>query len=160
MTPDGYGAHVSYDDLRLLKDNNLIAAVLPAHNSHRTQVMNYTVFSPFKTSIKNEINKRTPFVSKEHRSDVYTLCDLLHFIYIKAVTYKNIFNEFRACGLWCLKSQVVDSPVIKVRDITNCANYDNRDYDFTNYKVLVQSYQFVGKYIAAVSIFYGLTEYF
>ncbi|PXF46035.1 hypothetical protein BWQ96_04210 [Gracilariopsis chorda] len=74
---DGYGAHCSYKVLKLFKDNNIVVVGLPAHTSHRTQPPDFSVFSPYKTAFRNELNKRTIFVKDETKNDVYTICELL-----------------------------------------------------------------------------------
>lgn len=49
---DGYSAHVSYKALQNLHQHSIIAVGLPAHSSHRTQVLDVSVFSSFKSSIR------------------------------------------------------------------------------------------------------------
>lgn len=48
LTFDGYGAHCTYEALKLLEENRILAIGLPAHTIHRTQVLDHSVFSPFK----------------------------------------------------------------------------------------------------------------
>lgn len=45
LTMDGYGAHTAYKALRVLRESNIQLIALPAHTSHRTQTLDYSVFS-------------------------------------------------------------------------------------------------------------------
>ena len=48
LSMDGCGAHTSFKSLKRLRDMNIHVVALPAHTSHRTQTLDYSVFSPFK----------------------------------------------------------------------------------------------------------------
>ena len=78
FTMDGYGAHTTYKALQYLHDNNIHVIALHAHTSHRTQTLDYSVFSPFKTYLRNAMNERSLGSAAEVRNDIYTLCELLH----------------------------------------------------------------------------------
>ena len=54
LTMDAFGAHLSLRALLRLKEQNIIAYALPAHISHRTQVLDYNVFSPLKEYLRKE----------------------------------------------------------------------------------------------------------
>ena len=56
LTLDGYGAHKSVKALQFLKKNNIVVTALPAHTIYRTQVLDYSIFSPFKTYLRNALN--------------------------------------------------------------------------------------------------------
>ena len=116
---DGYGAHTTYKALPYLRDNNNHVIALPAHTSHRTQTLDYSVFSPFKTYLRNAMNERSLASAAEVRNDIYTLCELLHSAYRKAVTYTNIVNGFKGCGVWCSIRKTAIPDVICLGDITN-----------------------------------------
>ena len=58
LTMEGFGAHLSYRALALLAEQNIIAYALPAHTSHRTQVLDYSVFSPFKELLRTQWSMR------------------------------------------------------------------------------------------------------
>lgn len=79
LTLDGYGAHIGLTSLKLLRDNNITTGGLPAHASHRTQILYYSVFTPFKTILGNALSERN-FVTEivTSRYDVYTVCETLH----------------------------------------------------------------------------------
>jgi len=88
---------------------------LPSLTSHRTQVLDYSIFSPFKTHLRNALNERT--ILNAGSNDVYTLCEMLHTAYKQSVTYSNILNGFNACGIWRSGRGGVDPNVIKLSDL-------------------------------------------
>jgi DDE superfamily endonuclease len=55
---DGYSGHIRYKTLSLLRENNIVVLALPANTSHRTQVLDYTVFAPFKTESRSLLDGR------------------------------------------------------------------------------------------------------
>lgn len=112
LTFDGYGAHVSFRLLKCFKDNLIIAVGLPAHTSHRTQVLDYKVFSRFKTAFRNFLNERASFATSVQLNDVSTVCELLHLAYLQSVTYSNIISGFKACGVWFVRLKDVVPEVI------------------------------------------------
>ena len=46
---DGFGGHVQYRVLKLLRDHDIAVIGLPAHTSHGLQPLYVTVFGPFKS---------------------------------------------------------------------------------------------------------------
>ncbi|PXF46856.1 Pogo transposable element with KRAB domain [Gracilariopsis chorda] len=140
LTFDGYGAHCSYKALKLLDDYGIIALCLPAHTSHRTQVLDYSVFSPFNNYFRNYLNERTLCAQDDSRNDVYTICDLLTKAYIRAVTYNNIVKGFEACGLWDPNKQTANPDVIKKTDIANIGTASFQEVAHENYLALVKDY--------------------
>ena len=142
LTLDGFAGHLSFQSLNLLKENNILVVALPAHTSHRMQVLDYTVFSPFKNSLTKRINERIILVgASAMRNDVYTLCELVHEAYKEAVTYKNIVAGFKACGIWCNILKTADPSVIKPSDITNVDGYGDRHQAFDNFLELVEQFK-------------------
>lgn len=101
-----------------MKDNNIIAIALPAHTSHRTQVLNYFIFSLFKTYLRNAFNERLMTTAGAGRNNVSTVCELVHDAYKRALKYNNIVSDFLACRLWCPKRQRPVPEVIKLAYIT------------------------------------------
>lgn len=139
---DGYAAHVTYKTLKYLTENRVIVVALPAHTSHRTQVLDYTVFSPFKTSLRNALNRRASVSSSGNfRSDVYTLCEIIHSSYRQALTYDNITKGFKSCGIWCQRRKGTVPEVINDKDITNWDGYVDRTAARMNYIDLVQKFK-------------------
>ena len=141
LTLDGYGAHKSFQALELLKRNNIFVIALPAHTSHRTQVLDYSIFSPFKTYLRNALNERVLTTSGSVRNDIYTLCELVHDAYKRAWTYNNIVSGFLACGLWCPRRKRPLPEVIKLADITNIGEHPSRDAAFKAFAQLTESFK-------------------
>ena len=140
VTMDACGAHLSYRALHLLAENNILAYALPAHTSHRTQVLDYSVFSPLKAYIRSQWSKRLHGTQAQRANDCFTLCEILHKAYLNSVTYKNIVNGFDACGVWSLRGGGVDETVIKAPDITNRALNESAEQSYTRYSDLVKDY--------------------
>lgn len=98
---DGYAAHKSFRCFNLLHQNNIVVIALPALSSRRTQVLDFSIFSPLKTELCNALNERILVPEGSVRNDVYTLFELIHNAYKESGTYSNRVNCFKACGLWC-----------------------------------------------------------
>ena len=140
LTLGGYGAHTSYKALSLLRENKIHVLALPAHTSHRTQTLDYSVFSPFKTSLRNSMNDISLIATVEVRNDIYTLRELLHSAYHKSVTYTNIVNGLKGCGLCCCVRKRAIHEVIRCGDITSCGAYGSWEEAFV-YKRFLSSSQ-------------------
>ena len=133
-------AHTSITKLKLLGDNNIVVVGLPAHSSHRTLVLDYAVFSPFKTFLRNRLNQRVYTEGAGSRNDIYTLCELIGEAYKSSVSYCNIVNGFKAVGVWCPVRKGFFPDVSKVRDITNIGSHGSREAAFRSYQELVHSF--------------------
>lgn len=141
LTFEGYGAHVLYESLKLMNDHNIIAIGLPAHTSHRLQVLDYTVFTPFKTYFREFLNPRAVVVSKNCRNDIYTVSQLLNIPYWKAMSYDKIVQGFKSCGVWCPKRKGILPEVNRDGDMTNFNRYEEQSSALIAYMNLVQKYQ-------------------
>ena len=86
------------------------------------------------------MNERSLASAAEVRNDIYTLCELLHAAYTKAVTYTNIMNGFKGCGVWCSIRKTAIPHMICLRDIKNREGYKSREAAFASFKDLVASY--------------------
>ena len=64
----------------------------------------------------------------------------MHAAYRKSVTYTNIVNGFKGCGVWCAVRKNAIPEVICLGDITNIEGYESRETDFSACKDLVLSY--------------------
>ena len=118
---------------------NIHVVALPAYTSHRTQTLDYSVFSPFKIYLRNSLSDRGLVAGSEHRNYISTLCEIIRESYKKSVTYSNIVNGFRAWGVWCAVKQNAVPEVIQARDIVNIDGFSSRDEAFISYKTLVSS---------------------
>ena len=140
LTFDGYGAHKSFKALHLLKKNNIVVIALPAHTSHRTQVLDYSIFSRFKTYLRNALNDRVLATAGSMRNGIYTLCELVHDAFKRALIYSNIVSGFLACGLWCPRRKRPLPEVIKLADITNIGEHPSRDAAFKAFPQLTETF--------------------
>lgn len=58
FTLDGYGGNVTSRYMHYLKCHNIELVALTAHKSHRTQVPDYTEFSPYTPCFRYLLNER------------------------------------------------------------------------------------------------------
>lgn len=96
---DGFEAYKSFKAPQLLKKNNIVVVAFLAHTIHRTKVLDNSLFSPFRTYLRQALNDRVLTTAGGIRNDIYTLCDPVHDAYKRAVTYSNIVSGFLGCGL-------------------------------------------------------------
>ena len=140
LTLDGFGAHCTFATLQLLRSHGIITIGLPAHTSHRLQVLDYTVFSPFKTEFRNGMNRRALIQTEHTRNDVYLVCEMLKVAYYKYVTFRNIVAGFKSCGLWDPTIRGVNHNIIRASDITNVSTNVERKMAFQSFKELVETH--------------------
>lgn len=136
---DGYWAHCIFRSLQLLKENNIIAIGRPAHSSRRAQVLDYSVFSPFKNNFCNLLNERT-LQNGANWNDIYTICKILNDAYTFSVRYTNIVIGFAACGIWDNQSRGPNPNVISQFDITSIGDQEDHKNAYTSYFELVNDY--------------------
>ena len=70
-----YTAHVLFEALVLLQDNNVLVIGLPSHTIHRLQPLDYSYFSPFKTRLRNYLSERSVMGDQREKKDVYTVSE-------------------------------------------------------------------------------------
>ena len=106
-----------------------------------TQVLDFSIFSLFRTKLRNALNERILAPTGSLRNDIYTLCELIHNAYKESVTYSNIINGFRACGVWYAVRRRAIPEVIKITDISNIESYGSRQDAFESFLSLRESYK-------------------
>lgn len=116
---DRYCIHVLCKTLMLLHENGIVVNDLPGHTSYCTQVLDHSVFSPFKNHFQNLFNKRAAHVQSGARIDVYRIWEMLTMCFRRSLTYDNIMRGSKACGVWCYYRRGVVTDVINARDFTN-----------------------------------------
>lgn len=109
---DGIIAHKTFKALQYLYGNRFVVVALPLHTSHRTRSLVYCVFHGLK-HIQNLLKECILSGVNDKRNDIYTLCDIMHTEYKKELSYENIVNGFRSCGIWCNEKKGMDWSVIK-----------------------------------------------
>ena len=98
---DGYRSHMSLAALETLDFNNVIVYALPAHTSGKTQPLDVTIFSPFKSVLNEAINLA---IAKDEQNtwDTFAFCSMLRYAYKKSFSNGNIISAFRRSGIWPL----------------------------------------------------------
>lgn len=91
---DVYGSHMTYRTLKVLQENNITVAALPAHSSHALQPLDNGVFGPLKDPFRNFLNRRTVTTTKDTKNDVFTIYELIALANSQAVTSVNISIGF------------------------------------------------------------------
>lgn len=137
---DGYAAHVSYEALAILKKNNIVVVALPAHTTHRLQVLDMSVFSSFMNKVRELINDRS-ITNRGRNNDIYTLCEIITKAYEESLSSSIIRHGFAGCGLWVDQMQNYDATVIKKKDILNCVGYESREDAFKDYKDIMNFFK-------------------
>lgn len=139
LTMDGYASYVSFKALQIFRENNIIAVALPAHLSHRLQVLDVLVFSPFKNAVRNLIADRS-ISAKGERNDIYTLCKIIGEVYGKTVTSSNIINGFGYTGIWSAERRSCNAEAIGKSDISNVADHGSQEEAYGHYKELMKEF--------------------
>ena len=86
------------------------------------------------------MNDSSLIATADIRNDIYTLCELLHCAYRISVTYTNIANGFKGCGVWCAVRWRSIPEVIRCGDISNCEPYGSRAEALEAFKELSESF--------------------
>lgn len=128
LTLDGYLGHLSLPALQHMADNNVIVVALPAHTSHRTQVLDVSCFGPMKLALKDLFHSRSLATSQTPyaRNDIYTLAELIKIAYRKSMTPRNICSGFSSTGVWT--DTGVNPCVIRKDDFTLHGQYYSEEY--------------------------------
>ena len=104
LVMDGYRSHISVQVLEKFHHNNVIVYALPSHTSEKTQPLDVTVFSVFKSSI-NEAICSCVCRGADAKWSVYDFCRMITFAYDKAFTSVTIRSGFMRSGIWPLDHQ-------------------------------------------------------
>ena len=110
----------------------------PSRNSHRTPVLDYSIFSLFKIYLRSALNDRVLTTAGSIRNNIYTLCEIVHDAYKRALSYSNIVSGFLGCRIWCPKRKRPLPEVIKLADITNIGAHSSRDAAFQAFPQLTE----------------------
>lgn len=94
---DGYGGHIQYPFLQLMKDNRIVVIALPAHTSHVLQPLDITVFAAYKSFLEEELHRASRFLSK---LNYFTVGRCISNAYAKEFVAPTISSVFTRAGLW------------------------------------------------------------
>lgn len=110
LTYDGYRSHMSMAVLSVLRQGGVIAYCLPAHTSGTTQPLDLTVFSCLKHYYGEGLRKMAA-ASFNKTYDMFDFCDLITYVYRKAVEPAARRAGFSRAGLCPLDpSQLLGTP--------------------------------------------------
>lgn len=94
---DGCEAHVQYNTLKLLKDNNIIVIALLAHTSHITQPVEVTIFNSYKSHMQNELYNAA---RQTQKLNVFEVVQRISNAYASSHTPNNIRSGINKIGIW------------------------------------------------------------
>ena len=94
---DGYGAHVQFQTLQLLIENNIIVIALPAYTSHVLQPLDVSVFSSYKSNLQKEIHEAS---RSKKVVDAFDIAHCINVSYSASLTAGNIMSGFTRTGIW------------------------------------------------------------
>ena len=94
---DGFGDHVQYRVLQLLRDHDTMFIGLSTHTSHVLQPLDVTVFGPFKSYMQKEIHRMALLKPK---LDAFDVAQVLKISLSFVTTASNVSHGFRKTGLW------------------------------------------------------------
>ena len=98
---DGHCSHKSLEAIELARKSGIIMLTLPPHTTHKLQVLDVSVFGPFKNYMSQEID----LWMTNNPGNRVTDYDLA---FIRACTPKNIISGFQSTGLYPLDTSVFD----------------------------------------------------
>ena len=104
---DGHGSHVTLEVVQKAKSEGLDIITLPSHTSHRLQLLDVTVFKPFKTAFRACRDRWTI----ENKGQTARKEDLTEWVSIglqKALIQAKITKGFSATGIWPLRPFAMD----------------------------------------------------
>lgn len=96
---------------------------LPAHTSHRTRMVEYSMLSSFKNAVRKDLNCRTISAESYKINDGYSLCEIMQTSYLQDLTIINIVSGLHSYGLWNKAGSGFISDVIKESYLTQIDGY-------------------------------------
>lgn len=94
---DGYGAHIQFPFLQMMKENRIVVIALPSHTSHVLQPLDLTVFAAYKSFLEEELHRTARIASK---LNAFTVGSCISNAYAKAFVSPIIRSGFVRSGLW------------------------------------------------------------
>lgn len=96
---DNHESHVSIKTINLAKENRVILLTIPPHCSHKLQVLDKSIFGPFKTFF-NDASRAWLVNHPGKRITIHQLAELAGVAYKNAFTMNNITSGFRSTGIY------------------------------------------------------------
>lgn len=95
---DNHESHITYDVIKLAKDNHVKLLTLPPHTSHKLQPLDKSVYGPLKT-FYNESCRKFLLNNPGGRISIYDIPEILGNAYPQALTPKNCVSAFTNTGI-------------------------------------------------------------
>ena len=119
---DGYSSHYSEEIIAAATELQIIVLCLPANATHLIQPLDVAVFGPFKTILKERIQKHLIDTSESNMSKK-TAVRLACSAWAEGVSESNITSGFEASGIWPLSAVKMKQRLNKFK--TNCSKTPN-----------------------------------
>ncbi|XP_054709205.1 uncharacterized protein LOC129218910 [Uloborus diversus] len=95
---DNHDSHLSIQVLNFCKDNGIILLSFPPHTSHRLQLLDVSVYGPFKRYYFAAVDNW--LVSNPGKTvTIYDIPNLVNCAFLNAMTPNNIVAGFKASGI-------------------------------------------------------------
>ena len=134
LLTDGYGAHVQFNTLQLMKENRVIVIAMPAHTSHRLQPLDVSVFSAYKSYIQKEIHT---MAKCKTILDAFDIAICIRNAYSSSHTTVNIVSGFYRSGAW--DEQLLDATIDLLRWLFSISKLEENKENVT-LEMLLKSY--------------------
>jgi tRNA splicing ligase len=106
LTYDGYRSHLCFKALSILRDGGVISYELPAHTSGKTQPLDVSIFSAFKSNL-NDFIRSIGMTNSAITNDVFEFCKLVTEAYKQGFAEGIIKLAFQKTGIWPLNPQML-----------------------------------------------------
>lgn len=140
---DGFTCHKNSCALQLLNKYNIVVVSFPAHKIHHKLKLGYCIFSPLKAKMSNLLSTHMPQFANAASSTskyIYTLYKPIHDACKDSITYRNIFNGFKACSILNHRRGVGDFYEIQASNNLNIGSHQDFLATFISFKGLVTAF--------------------
>lgn len=94
---DGYASHIRYPVIQSMSESGIVAVSLPAHTSHELQLLDKSVFSPFKSLMERNLCQVSLGVSI---LDAFAIAGFISDAFSSSHNPDNITKGFHSTGIW------------------------------------------------------------
>ncbi|KAK4305757.1 hypothetical protein Pmani_022348 [Petrolisthes manimaculis] len=102
---DNAECHMNFHVVEFAIKHGIVIVTLPPHTTDKLQPLDVSVFGPFKTFLRSQLNNFALMHPSEHIT-VHQLPEFASEAWTKASTPSNILNGFRATGIWPLNELI------------------------------------------------------
>lgn len=104
---DNHASHSSIEAVQYCRDNGITMLTFPPHTSHRLQVLDITVYGPFKAAY-NKMLQRWMVANPGKRSTLYDYAGFVNEAFDASFSRKNIIGGFSKSGIWPYNPEIFD----------------------------------------------------